>query len=282
MHPQRLYGETKGMLLVVYTILCITSFLMFGPFLPVIATSLKSYTDLMLRPFSLIPEKVLWENYLQVFQTVPLLLYIWNTAKVSLLCTIGVLGTSSTAAYAFARLRFPGKNTLFILYLATMMIPGQVTLVPVFILMRHFNLIDTHAAIVLPIWGLMSAYGTFLLRQFFLTIPKDLEEAAIIDGCGYLGRFFRIVLPLSKPALATLGIFTLLSVWNNYLYPLVFLNTPTKRTLTLGLAIFRGDVDVQWNLLMAGTIVAILPMVVAFLIAQRYFVEGITLTGLKG
>lgn len=282
MRLQRLSGETAGMLIAVYGVLCATSLLMFGPFLPVIATSLKSYAELMLRPFSLIPEKILWSNYLEVFRAVPLLVYLWNTAKVSFLCTIGVLGTSSMAAYAFARLRFPGKNVLFVLYLATMMVPGQVTLVPVFILMRHFKLIDTHAALVLPIWGLMSAYGTFLLRQFFLTIPRDLEEAAIIDGCGYLGRFLRIILPLSKPALATLGIFTLLSVWNNYLYPLVFLNTPAKRTLTLGLAMFRGDVDVQWNLLMAGTIVAILPMVVAFLAAQRYFVEGITLTGLKG
>uniref|UniRef100_A0A7V4TEN0 Carbohydrate ABC transporter permease n=2 Tax=Candidatus Caldatribacterium saccharofermentans TaxID=1454753 RepID=A0A7V4TEN0_9BACT len=255
---------------------------MFGPFLPVIATSLKSYSELMLRPFSIIPQKVLWRNYLEVFQTIPLLEYLWNTAKVSFLCTGGVLTTSSMAAYAFARLRFPGKNVLFVLYLATMMVPGQITLVPVFILMRNFRLIDTHASLILPIWGLMGAYGTFLLRQFFLTIPRDLEEAAILDGCGYLGRFCRIILPLSRPALATLGIFTLLSVWNNYLYPLVFLNTPAKRTLTLGLAMFRGDVDVQWNLLMAGTIVSILPMVVAFLAAQRYFVEGITLTGLKG
>ncbi|WP_017873447.1 ABC transporter permease subunit [Candidatus Caldatribacterium saccharofermentans] len=282
MRNRKLYGDTPGIVFVVYAILSISSLLMFGPFLPVIATSLKSYSELMLRPFSIIPQKVLWRNYLEVFQTIPLLEYLWNTAKVSFLCTGGVLTTSSMAAYAFARLRFPGKNVLFVLYLATMMVPGQITLVPVFILMRNFRLIDTHASLILPIWGLMGAYGTFLLRQFFLTIPRDLEEAAILDGCGYLGRFCRIILPLSRPALATLGIFTLLSVWNNYLYPLVFLNTPAKRTLTLGLAMFRGDVDVQWNLLMAGTIVSILPMVVAFLAAQRYFVEGITLTGLKG
>jgi len=207
MRNRKLYGDTPGIVFVVYAILSISSLLMFGPFLPVIATSLKSYSELMLRPFSIIPQKVLWRNYLEVFQTIPLLEYLWNTAKVSFLCTGGVLTTSSMAAYAFARLRFPGKNVLFVLYLATMMVPGQITLVPVFILMRNFRLIDTHASLILPIWGLMGAYGTFLLRQFFLTIPRDLEEAAILDGCGYLGRFCRIILPLSRPALATLGYF---------------------------------------------------------------------------
>ncbi|MDI3525285.1 MAG: multiple sugar transport system permease protein [Candidatus Atribacteria bacterium] len=279
---KKLEGETMGWQILVHVVLTVGAILMFGPFLPVISASLKSYSELMLRPFAIIPKKFLWGNYLKVFQEVPFLLYIWNTVKVSFLCTVGVLASSSMAAYAFARLRFPGRNLLFLIYLATMMVPGQVTLVPVFILMRNFGLIDTHASLILPMWGLTAAYGTFLLRQFFLTIPRDLEEAAILDGCGYFGRFTRIILPLSKPALATLGIFTLLSMWNNYLYPLVFLNSPEKRTLTLGLAMFRGDVDVQWNLLMAGTILSICPMVIAFLAAQRYFVEGITLTGLKG
>lgn len=253
---------------------------MVGPFLWVISTSLKSYSELIMRPFAIIPEKILWINYLEVFKVVPFLLYIFNTVKISLLCTVGVLITSSMSAYAFARLRFPGRDLLFVVYLATMMIPRQVTLIPIFILMRDYNLVDTHAALILP--SLVNAYGTFLLRQFFLTVPMELEEAAIIDGCGYFGRFTRVLLPLSKPALATLGIFTLLLAWNDYLYPLVFINSPHKRTLTLGLAIFRGDVDIQWNLLMAGTFISILPMMVAFLLAQRYFVKGIALTGLKG
>lgn len=233
-------------------------------------------------PFSLIPKNPLWNTYLKVFEAIPLLRYIWNTAKVSFLSVFGVLGISSLAAYAFARLRFPGKNLLFTVYLATMIVPRQVTLIPLFILMRNLGLVDTHASLILSNVGLMTAFGTFLLRQFFLTLPKELEEAAIIDGCSYFGRFMKIILPLSRPALATLSIFVLLNVWNDYLYPLVFINSPEKRTLTLGLAIFRGDVDIQWNLLMAGVLISILPMVLAFLFAQRYFVEGIALTGLKG
>ncbi|NLG83620.1 MAG: carbohydrate ABC transporter permease, partial [Firmicutes bacterium] len=176
---------------------------MIGPFLWVISTSLKSYSELMLRPFAMLPEKVAWHNYPEVFKVVPFLVYIWNTAKISFLCITGVLITSSMAAYAFARLRFPGRELLFVAYLATMMVPRQVTLVPIFVLMRDFKLLDTHTALILP--GLVSAYGTFLLRQFFLTLPKELEEAATIDGCGYIGRFTRVILPLSKPALATLG-----------------------------------------------------------------------------
>lgn len=263
-----------------YIILSLGAITMLGPFLWVISTSLKSYSELMLQPFAIIPEKVSWHNYLDVFRVAPFLIYLWNTAKISFFCIAGVLMTSSMAAYAFARLKFPGRELLFVAYLTTMMVPRQVTLVPIFILMRDFNLLDTHAALILP--GFVSAYGTFLLRQFFLTLPKELEEAATIDGCGYLGRFTRVILPLSKPALATLGIFTLINTWNDYLYPLVFINSPLKRTLTLGLAIFRGDVDVQWNLLMAGILISILPMILAFLLAQRYFVEGIALTGLKG
>ena len=282
MQIKRLEGETIGTQIATHGILILGALLMFGPFLVVISTSLKSYSEVMLRPFAIIPKEVMWSNYLEVFKISPFGLYIWNTIKTSFICTIGVLVTSSMAAYAFAKLKFPGKDILFIVYLATMMVPGQVTLVPVFILMRKFGLIDTHAALILPLWGSSTAFGTFLLRQFFLTIPNDLEEAAIIDGCGYLGRFVRIILPLSRPALTTLGIFTLLNVWNNYLYPLVFINSPNKRTLTLGITLFRGDIDVQWNLLMAGTIISVLPMLGAFLIAQQYFVEGITLTDIKG
>ena len=165
-------------------------------------------------------------------------------------------------------------------YLATLMIPRQITLVPTFIIMRWLGLLDNHLSLILP--GLFSAYGTFLLRQFFLTIPVELEEAAIIDGCGYLRRFARIIMPLSKPALATLGIFTLMGTWNDYLYPMVFLNSENNRTLVMGLAIFRGDVDVQWNLLMAAVVMTSAPIVIAFILAQRFFVEGIATTGLKG
>lgn len=215
-----------------------------------------------------------------MFRQVPFHLYIFNTVKITLLSTVGVLITSSLAAYAFARLQFPGRDIVFMAYLATMMIPRQITLVPTFVLMKWLNLLDTHASLILP--GMFSAYGTFLLRQFFLTVPRELEEAATIDGCGYIRRFTTIILPLSKPALATLGIFIMMQVWNDFLYPMVFIQTDELRTIALGLSIFRGDLDIQWNLIMAATTISIIPMTIAFLSAQRFFVEGIALTGIKG
>jgi multiple sugar transport system permease protein len=183
------------------------------------------------------------------------------------------------AAYAFARLKFPGRDVIFIAYLSTLMVPRQVVLIPNFIIMRTFGLLDTHWSLILT--AVFIALGTFLLRQFFFTIPIELEEAAIIDGYGYGRRFLSIILPLSKPALVTLTIITLLNTWNEFLYALVFINSDDRRTLTLGLAILRGDFDVQWNLVMAATLLAILPLVLAFLVAQRFFIEGIALSGVK-
>lgn len=167
MQIKRLEGETIGTQIATHGILILGALLMFGPFLVVISTSLKSYSEVMLRPFAIIPKEVMWSNYLEVFKISPFGLYIWNTIKTSFICTIGVLVTSSMAAYAFAKLKFPGKDILFIVYLATMMVPGQVTLVPVFILMRKFGLIDTHAALILPLWGSSTAFGTFCCANSF-------------------------------------------------------------------------------------------------------------------
>ena len=263
-----------------YAILSLGGIIMVIPFLWTVAASFKTYSDLFYNPYRLIPTEWTWTNYVDVFRQVPFHLYFLNTIKITAASTLGVLVTSALAAYAFARLEFPGRDFLFMGYLATMMIPRQITLVPTFVLMRWLGLLDTHASLILP--GLFSAYGTFLLRQFFLTIPTELEEAATIDGCGYIRRFSTIILPLSKPALTTLGIFIMMQEWNDFLYPMVFIQSDELRTLTLGLSIFRGDVDIQWNLLMAATTLSIVPMVIAFLSAQRFFVEGIALTGLKG
>lgn len=263
-----------------YCILALGGIIMVLPFLWTVSASFKTYSDLFYNPYRLIPTEWTWTNYVEVFQQVPFHLYFFNTIKITAISTLGVLVTSALAAYAFARLQFPGRDFIFMGYLATLMIPRQITLVPTFILMRSLELLDTHASLILP--GLFSAYGTFLLRQFFLTIPRELEEAATIDGCGYIRRFTTVILPLSKPALATLGIFIMMQVWNDFLYPMVFIQSDELRTLTLGLSIFRGDVDIQWNLLMAATTLSIVPMVIAFLSAQRFFVEGIALTGLKG
>lgn len=245
-----------------------------------LSTSLKSYEAVLTQPYRLIPRRIVTSNYLRIFETIPFLTYFSNTVKVSALTCLGTLVTSSMAAYAFARLKFPGRDAVFLAYLSTLMIPRQVVLIPNFIIMKTFHLLNTHWSLVLT--GIFTAYGTFLLRQFFLTIPVELEEAAIIDGYGYARRFTQIVIPLSQPALVTLLIITLLNIWNEFLYALVFINSDGKRTLTLGLAILRGDFDIQWNLVMAATLLSILPLVILFLVAQRFFVEGIALSGLKG
>jgi multiple sugar transport system permease protein len=263
-----------------YAVLILGALVMLVPLVWTLFISFKSYTEIFGNPYRFIPHKWIWQNYRDVFQAVPFHLYFLNSIKITLACTVGSVFTSALAAYAFARLQFPGRDQLFMGYLATLMIPRQITLIPTFIIMRSLGLLDSHLSLILP--GLFSVYGVFLLRQFFLTIPLELEEAATIDGCGYVRRFIRIILPLTKPALATLAIFIVLGQWNDYLYPMVFLNSELKRTLVLGLAIFRGDVDVQWNLLMAAVVMTNIPIVFVFLSAQRFFVEGIATTGLKG
>lgn len=265
---------------IAYLVLGIGSIIMILPFLWAVGASLKTYSDVFTNPYNLLPKRWMFSNYVQVFKVVPFHLYFLNTLKITFFSVLGTVLTCAVAAYSFARLRFPGRDQIFMGYLATLMVPRQVTLIPTFILMKWLGLLDNHLSLILP--GMFSAYGTFLLRQFFLTIPHELEEAAIIDGCGFFRRFTLIIIPLAKPALATLAIFTMMTQWNDFLYPMVFLNSEQNRTLTLGLAIFRGDVDVQWNLLMTAATLSLLPMVAAFLSAQRFFVEGIAMTGLKG
>lgn len=263
-----------------YLLLILLSAFFFIPFWWMIATSFKTYSEVYTRQYSLIPTSFNFENYREVFRVLPFGRYLWNTFKVSSLVIVGTLGTSSMAAYAFARLHFKGRDVLFFLYLATLMIPRQVVLIPNFIIFREMGLLDTHWSLVLS--GIFTAYGTFLLRQFFLSIPRELEEAAVIDGYGYWARFVHIIIPLSKAALTTLLIITLLGIWNEYLYALVFIQSDRNRTLTLGISLLRGDFDVKWNQVMAATLISVAPIVVVYLSAQRYFVEGIALTGVKG
>ncbi len=266
--------------LVVWLVILIVTAVILVPLLWAVGISLKSYAEVIKdvsNPFPKVPK---FENYVNVFKTIPFFSYFLNTVWVTVACCAGTLLTSSMAAYAFARLKFPGRDVLFLVYLATLMVPRQVTLIPNFVLFRMAGLIDTRLSLILT--GIFTAYGTFLLRQFFLSIPRELEEAAIIDGYGYWARFSKIIIPLAKPALTTLLIITLLAIWNEYLYALVFINSETKRTLTLGLAIMRGDFDVQWNLVMAATILAIVPLLTVYVFLQRFFVEGIALSGIKG
>lgn len=262
-----------------HIILSLGAAVMIFPFLWMISTSLKSMGEVFIFPPKMFGENIHWENYLRVSDRFPFGLFFWNSMKITVIVVIGQLITSSMAGYVFARLKFRYRDLLFGLYLATMMVPGQVTMIPNFILMRHYGFVDTHAALILP--GLVSAFGTFLMRQFFLTIPTALEDAAKIDGCTPFGIYWRIFIPLSKPALATLGVFIFMGTWNDFLGPLVFINSLEKMTLPLGLASMQGMYSTDWPVLMAGTVLSLLPVIIIFLLAQDFFIRGVTLSGLK-
>jgi len=270
--------------LLAYSFLALGAIAMIGPFLWMVTTSLKEPGSIFSyqRPWwqDWIPTQFVWANYKGAWKAVPFARFYLNSLFVSLWVTAGQVVTSAMAAYAFARLEFPGRDKIFFGYLATMMVPGAVTMIPVFILLRSLGWIDTYKAVILP--GIFTAYGTFLLRQFFLTLPKELEDAAKIDGCSYFAIFWRIILPLSKPALATLTTFTFMGSWLNFMWPLIVLNTHEKFTLPVGLSYFQSLHHTDWSLLMAGSLMMILPILVVFILNQRYFVEGIKLTGIKG
>jgi len=267
-----------------YILLTIGAITMVAPFMWMISTSLKeagavfSYQKEWWTEW--IPTSFVWENYVKAWNVVPFARYYINSLFVASCITFGQVVTSAMAAYAFARLNFPGRDKLFFGYLATMMVPGAVTMIPVFVLLKNLGWIDTYKAMIIP--SIFTAYGTFMLRQFFLTLPKDLEDAAKIDGCSYLGIFWRIILPLSKPALATLTTFTFMGSWMSFMWPLIVMNTQEKFTLPIGLAYFQSLHGTDWTLLMAGSLMMILPILLMFIFNQRFFVEGIKLSGIKG
>lgn len=263
-----------------YIILTVGGITMIFPFLWMVSTSLKEPGAVFTFPPEWIPRPIIWRNYADAWHAVPFGRFYINTIFVSVTRTFGVLLTSSLAAYAFSRLKFPGRDKIFFLYLATMMVPGAVTMIPNFILMRHIGWVDTYQALIIP--GIFTAWGTFMLRQFFMTLPTDLEDAARIDGCSKMGIYRHVILPLAKPALATLGIFTFIAAWNDFMWPLIMINTMEKKTLPIGLASFQGLYTTDWTLLMAASIIVMVPTLIVFIVGQRFFVEGIKLSGVKG
>lgn len=263
-----------------YFALILGSIVMILPFLWVISTSLKTNAEVFAYPIIWIPQTIKWSNYREVLDLLPFARYLFNTAFVTVSVTILELLTASLAAFAFARLRFPGRDKLFLLYLGTLMIPGQVTLIPNFLLMRWFGWIDTYMALIIP--SAFSAFGTFLLRQFFMSIPRELEEAARVDGASPFRVYWQIVMPLSGPALATLAVFSFMAQWNAFLWPMIVTHGEHTRTLTVGLRFFQDELVTQFNYLMAGTVMSIIPILVLFLVLQRYFVRGIAMTGMGG
>lgn len=270
----------------IYIFLIVGGATMITPFIWMLSTSLKSYSSVFIfniKDIQWLPHPIYWKNYIDVWKVVPFARFYANSVFVVVLVTLGQVATSAAAAYAFARLRFPGRDKIFFAYLATMMIPGSVTMIPVFALMRTFGWIDTYKALIIP--AIFSAYGTFLLRQFFMTIPRDLEDAAKIDGCSLWGIFWRVIMPLSHTAIATLTIFVSLGNWVSFMWPLLVTNSIEKRTLPVGLAYFQElyqYAQPDWGLLMAGSLVTMVPVIIVFLFNQRFFVEGIKLTGMKG
>ena len=250
-----------------------------APFFWMVLTSLKDISDIFVYPPKWWPSEFHFENYLNAFDAAPFGKFYFNSLFVALSVTIGQLITCSMAAFAFARLNFKGRDPLFYIFLGTMMVPYNVTMIPSFMILYWFGWIDTYQALIVP--GLASAFGTFLLRQFFMTIPKELEEAAYIDGASKFAVLWRIIVPLAKPALATLAIFTFMGVFNDFIWSLIVLNSEEMHTVQLGLAIFRDRYVTQWDLLMAGSVTAVLPILIVFFVAQKYFIKGIALSGLK-
>ncbi|EJB06183.1 ABC-type sugar transport system, permease component [Rhizobium leguminosarum bv. trifolii WSM597] len=264
----------------IYAIVIAVTLIMLMPFAWMLSASLKLSRDVFAFPIEWIPSQPQWQNYVDIWTKIPLALFIYNTSKLTIIVTLLQLLTSSFAAYAFAKLNFPYKNTLFLGYIATIAMPWQVYMVPQFLLMREFGLNNTHLALICL--QAFTAFGVFLMRQFYMSIPTELCEAARIDGMNEYQIWARIMLPLSKPALSTLTIFTFVTTWNDFLGPMIYLTKTELKTVQIGLRMFISQYSAEYGLIMAASVVALVPVLVVFLVLQRFFVEGIASTGLKG
>ena len=265
-----------------YIFLILMGIVMVFPFVWMLSSSLKFDREIFTYPFTFLPasfESVKY-NYTTIWERIDFLLYYFNTAKISVIVTAGQLFTCSIAAFAFARLRFPGRNLLFMLYLATMMVPWHAIMIPQFIMVKGLGLYNSHMALILT--QAFSAFGVFLLRQNMMTIPKELDEAARIDGCSAPGMYFRIIMPLSIPGMATLMIFTFKGAWNDYMAPMLYLESKEKFTIQLGLSYFKTQFHMEYGLTMAATVCSVIPIVIIYVLGQKYIVEGVSHTGLKG
>ncbi|WP_415855291.1 carbohydrate ABC transporter permease [Sinomonas sp. G460-2] len=251
---------------------------MIFPFVWAFVTSISPGSGLSATP-SLIPENPSFSAYQALFDRLPFARVILNSLLLAVGTTAAQLATASLAAYVFSRMPFKGRGAVFSIYLATMMIPMQVLVVPLFVEMKSLGLIDTYLGVFLP--GIASAFGVFLLRQAMNSIPTDLDQAATLDGAGHFRIFVQIILPLIRPALATLAVFTFLNSWNSFLWPLIILRTPALKTLPVALAALQGQYTTQWDIVMAGSVVSILPMLALYIFAQKYIVQGVAGTGLK-
>ncbi len=264
----------------IHTFLLAGAVLMVIPFVWSVMTSLKPAGAVFSHPPFWMPWPPDFSAYERILERLPFIKYAFNTLKIALLVTLGQLATCSMAGYAFAKLRFPGRDKLFLGYIATLMIPGSVIMIPNFIVMRQLGWVDTHTALIIPAIG--SAYGTFMMRQFFLSFPDELEDAAKLDGCSPPAFYWYILMPNAQPILATLGVMAFQGTWNDFQWPLIILNSESRRTLQIGLSFLTSEFHTDWTILMAGSVLTILPIIVLFFIAQKNFVQSVKLTGLKG
>lgn len=270
-----------GRWFLLYLLLITLGLLFTFPFYWMVSTSLKAPGHIYVNPPEWLPNPLYFANYPETWQKLPFGRFIQNSIVITVLATIGYVLSSTMAGYAFARLQFKGRNVYFALLLSTLMLPGQVTLIPQFILYKNLGWLDTFLPLIVPAF-FGSAFYTFLLRQFFLTLPKDLDEAAIIDGANRFQILWKILVPLAKPAIATVTVFSFIYNWNDFFGPLIYLTRQENMTLAVGLQLFRGQYDTDYAHMMAGATVAIAPILVIFFIAQDFFVQSIALTGIKG
>lgn len=262
------------------TLLTVVLFIFMLPFLWMISSSLKPLREVFASPPRLLPREVQWGNYVEVWSHVPFARFIWNGVVVSVLGTLLVCVVSVLAAYAFARLRFRVRDILFFMFLTTLMVPQEVVVVPMFILIQQLGWVDSYPALILP-WA-FTAFGIFLLRQFFLSLPRELEEAALVDGAGRLRVLVFILVPMARPAIAVLAVFTFIQYWNMFLWPLIVINTLNMNTVPLGLNSFMGQMGNQWHLLMAAAAISMIPTAVVVVALQRHLIKGIALSGITG
>jgi multiple sugar transport system permease protein len=255
------------------------AFVMALPFLWMISTSLKTPDQIFAYPMKWMPSPFVFENYVRAFEAVPMLRYIFNSLFTALSVTLSNLFFCSLAGYSLAKFEYPGRNAIFITIISTLMIPAEATIVPTFIIVRKLGWVDSYAALIFP--AAMNAFGVFMMRQSMTSIPQDLIDCARIDGCGEFGIYLRIILPLSKAPLSALSIFMFMWSWNAFLWPLVVIRSQSLFTLPVGLTFFQDDYLDEYNLIMAGSVIAVIPILILFISLQKHFIKGMTLSGMK-
>ncbi len=280
-----LFGQRQTKILtdlLVYVVLSVVGIIFIMPFAWMVANSFKDIRGIYTYPPDFIPEVWHFENYTEAWAMTHFDLGFLNSALVAAAVVLGQLFTASLAGYSFARLRYPGRDKIFLLYISLLMVPFTVLLIPLYVQMRYFNWVSTLQAVIVPF--LFTPWGTFMMRQFMVTIPRELEDAARIDGCGFFRTYWLIILPLTKPALATLAIFTFVNTWNSFQWPLIVLGKPKVKTLPLLLASFQNQSGMRtpWHLIMAASTFVVIPVLIAFVVGQKYYVRGIVTSGIKG